>query len=50
MNFLRITAVIDGRYVEAEMHLDTSDLADVVAALNQMVADVNAALKPGDDQ
>jgi len=45
MNFLRITAVIGGRYVESEVHLDTTNLTDVLLALDQMVHQVHTALE-----
>lgn len=46
MNFIRLTAVIDGRFVESERHLDSTDQDAVSAVLEQAVADVRSSLWP----
>jgi len=41
--------VIGGRYVESEVHLDTTNLTDVLLALDQMVHQVHTALESESD-
>jgi hypothetical protein len=46
MNFIRLTVLVEGQYLEVQVHLDNPDPAQVVSALDQMFADMRARFTP----